>query len=78
MSTPAMITLCAWCPDKAARDAAAESAGHIVSHGICERCKAALLASIGTEIEPEPAATVRFTCRPSLTRHALSPVTRAA
>lgn len=73
MST-SLITYCAWCPDKTARDAAAKAAGQTVSHGICEPCKAALLASLGTEIAGDPAPAVRFTCRPTLTRATLSPI----
>lgn len=30
--------ICAWCPSKAAADAAAVAAGYVPSHGICQRC----------------------------------------
>lgn len=33
-----VITLCAWCPDAAAKLAAATAAGHTVTHGICAAC----------------------------------------
>lgn len=33
-----MTTICAWCPDAAAKLAAAEAAGQTVTHGICPTC----------------------------------------
>lgn len=34
---PALVSVCAWCPDARQRTAAAHAAGHDVTHGICER-----------------------------------------
>lgn len=33
-----LVSICAWCPDKAAKTKAAEDAGHAVTHGICAAC----------------------------------------
>jgi hypothetical protein len=43
--TRAFVSVCAWCPDKAQRDAAARAAGQRVSHGICDICMARELAA---------------------------------
>ena len=32
------VRVCAWCPDKATKDAAARTAGQRVTHGICAVC----------------------------------------
>ena len=33
-----MTTICAWCPDAAAKTAAATADGQLVSHGLCPAC----------------------------------------
>lgn len=37
IETP-MVVICAWCPDKAIRDAEAKAKGAKVSHTICAGC----------------------------------------
>jgi len=37
---PSIVVVCAWCPDAQAQTAAAEKAGHVVSHGCCASCAA--------------------------------------
>ncbi len=39
---PPIVSVCAWCPDAKKKTAAAEAAGHRVSHGICAACEASL------------------------------------
>lgn len=56
-----LVTVCAWCPDKAARDAAAAEAGHDVTHGICPDCAARLVREIAHEDFTRP-KVVRFSC----------------
>lgn len=78
-----LITLCGWCPNKEARDAAALERAEAISHDICPLCLAREFGHLfATEITPEPqhpARTVHFTCRPTrLTRAHLSPITAAA
>lgn len=82
-----LMSVCAWCPDKAARTAAAEAAGYDVTHGVCPACyrrqMRELLCGPRTlaEIAPEPPAPrarperMRFVCR---LRAELSPLRPAA
>lgn len=77
-----LISVCAWCPDKAAREAAARQRGHDVTHGICPACYAREMAALFpaprrlVELTPErdPSRTpVRTVCR-LRSRAELSPV----
>jgi hypothetical protein len=60
--TRPIVTVCAWCPDKAERDAEASSRGARVSHGICPACREKQLREIHA-LSFEPVPPVGFVCR---------------
>jgi hypothetical protein len=35
-----MVTICAWCPDGETKTKQAQAEGLVVSHGMCQDCKA--------------------------------------
>lgn len=59
-----LVFVCAWCPDKATRDAAAAAAGHDVTHGLCPLCYTKQMRQLVEIIPPVPErAPIRFSCR---------------
>lgn len=38
-TSPEHVTICAWCPDAAARTLQAKTRGFIVTHSICTACQ---------------------------------------
>lgn len=44
-----VVFVCAWCPDCIERTMEAHQAGAAVSHGVCEKCSAALNADLDAQ-----------------------------
>lgn len=63
-NTRAHRFVCAWCPDKAAKDAAAKAAGHTVTHGICDVCMAQEFGALRLRQVARDVDSASFSLRP--------------